>query len=102
MGGRFEEWKDTLELHSKVEDEIMIPALVARMKNNTSVKGDSLPHSIVSESSHRHIAALISKVESFDTKENRTAALVALRDALEEHLQEEEREVMPRMLQYFT
>lgn len=110
ISSRFEEWKDTLERHSKVEDEIMIPALVARIKDNAcvfnaSVKRDSLPHNIISASSHRNIVALISKVEAFDTKENaesRTAALVALRDALEEHLQEEEREVMPRMLQYFT
>lgn len=105
ISDRFEEWKDTLERHSKVEDEIMIPALVARMKDNPNATGDSLPHNIISESSHHNIVALISKVEALKTKENaksRTEALIALRDALEEHLQEEEREVMPRMLQYFT
>lgn len=109
ISGRFEEWKDTLERHSKVEDEILIPALLARIKEiNSSSKKDKLPYNIEFEYSHRKMVLLISKVEGFKTKENannikyRTAALVALRRALEEHLQEEEREVMPRMLQYFT
>lgn len=105
ISDRFEDWKDTLERHSKVEDEIMIPALIARMNNNPSAKRDSLPYNIVSGSSHQNIVVLISKVEELKTSENaksRTAALVAIRDALQEHLQEEEREVMPRMLQYFS
>jgi len=107
ISDRFEEWKDTLERHSKVEDEILIPALIARMnKNNSSAKRDRLPYNVVSEYSHRNIVLLIAKVEAFKTNgqkaKYRTAALVALRRTLEEHLQEEEREVMPRMLQYFT
>lgn len=94
---RFATWKEALEVHSRIEDELFLPALVARIGEGVLPKGLTDTDS----SAHRAIDALVAAVVQAGPGEQRTA-LLELQKALLPHLEEEEREVMPKMLAAFT
>merc|ERR1712032_306055 len=60
-----------------------------------------LPVSLVSGDAHHHVEELV-EVAASAKKGLQVAPLKALRDAIFPHFDEEEREIMPRMLENFT
>lgn len=110
MSKEFELWCNILDLHSKVEDEVLIPALDARLKqqnaDNDSMK--LIPEGILSGKDHDKVHDLIEAVSNMlketnnSDKEHLLSKFSELETALDEHLLQEELYVMPLMLKAFT
>ena len=57
----FSTWKEALEVHSKIEDELFLPFLQARLKRlDEKVE---IPEALTNGKDHEHVEALILKVE---------------------------------------
>lgn len=110
MSKEFELWCNILDVHSKVEDELLIPALDARLKqqnaDNDSMK--LIPEGILSGKDHDKVHDLIEAVSNMlketnnSDKEHLLSKFSELETALDEHLLQEELYVMPLMLKAFT
>mmetsp|Transcript_16353 Transcript_16353/g.21631 ORF Transcript_16353/g.21631 Transcript_16353/m.21631 type:complete len:307 (+) Transcript_16353:85-1005(+) len=114
----FKEWKKILDLHSKVEDEIFIPALLARLQEDEVKR---IPQGILTGKDHEVVKALIDNLlNSLEgeeqgnnadllegEKQGNNADLIAsklkeLESKLDKHLLSEEKNIMPLMLEKFT
>merc|ERR1711998_153635 len=86
VGARFAIWKEALDVHSRIEDELFLPALQGR------IGAEALPSSLTDASAYRAVDKLVDVALAAAASEQH-AALVAVRDAILPHLEEEEREV---------
>lgn len=109
MSKEFELWCKILDLHSKVEDELLIPVLDARIKEQNAGNSSEklISEDIMSGKDHDKVHDLIPAVftmikESNSDKESLVSKLSELETVLDEHLLQEELNVMPLMLKAFT
>lgn len=109
MSKEFALWCKILDLHSKVEDELLIPALDARLKEHNADNGSEklIPEDILSGKDHDKVHDLIEAIstmikETNPQKGSLVSKLSELETALDEHLLQEELYVMPLMLKAFT
>lgn len=96
--GDLEQWRDILDLHSRVEDEIIVVALQARLKDN----GATLPEELTNGKDHEDVKNLIDKAVNSPSFGERVLSLKQLATALDEHLKKEEETIMPLLLEHFT
>mmetsp|Transcript_5270 Transcript_5270/g.15328 ORF Transcript_5270/g.15328 Transcript_5270/m.15328 type:complete len:203 (-) Transcript_5270:632-1240(-) len=98
----FKEWKEILDLHSRMEDELFIPVLQARLKANNSDK--QIPEDILTGNDHDDVKELVEDILGFEG--DNTALVPKLKDleaAQGTHLVNEETNIMPLiMLEAFT
>jgi len=87
-----EKWWEILQVHTKVEDEIFMPALESR--------GFSVPDFI--HEGHERLATTIPRVMEKVPGPEAGAALQELKDALMQHLDEEEDAIMLAMVNTFS
>ena len=109
MSTEFALWCKILDLHSKVEDELLIPALDARLKQQNASNDNTklIPEGILSGKDHDIVHDLIAAVSTMLKETNSdkgplVSKLSELETALDEHLLQEELHVMPLMLNAFT
>lgn len=100
ISGELRKWVDILNLHSRVEDELLIPALQARLKNNEEKK---IPANILSGKDHDEVKEHIESIFAMD--EDKKAMIHKLKDleiVLDQHLVHEEKYIMPLMMEAFS
>jgi len=93
---RFAVWIEAYEMHTHIEDDIFIPALKARVGPGV------LPESLTERVAHDSIDALVGKVSQAEVPAEQQRALEALRGTILPHLEEEERNVLPKLFENFT
>ena len=98
--GELERWRDILNLHSRVEDEIIIVALQARLKETKS--SSSVPEKIANGDDHDSVKELTEKALKSRDNYERLTLLKELASELDKHLSEEEETIMPMLLENFT
>ncbi len=94
-----QDWKDILDLHSRVEDELLIPALLARLSDE---ERKSVPEDILSGKDHDGVKDLLNDIIGDTDKASLIPKLTELESHLDEHLLREEKNIMPLMLEKFT
>jgi len=87
-----EKWVSILQAHSSVEDELFMPALESR--------GFQVPEFI--HEGHRRCEEACAKALENVPGPEAQSALLALKDALMQHLEEEEHNIMPAMVDKFS
>ena len=97
--GELETWRDILELHSRVEDEIIVVALQARLRRQ---KEDRLPNEILNGGDHDAVALLTDKCLECTDNVERLKLLKKLAVNLEIHLKREEEVMMFLLMKYFS
>lgn len=95
-----ERWRDILNLHSRVEDEIIIVALQARLKETKS--SSKLPQEIITGNDHDSVKKLTEKALKSSDNGKRLSLLRELASELDKHLNQEEETVMPLLLETFS
>ena len=92
-------WKEILELHSRVEDEIIVVALQARLRRQ---KEDKLPNEILNGTDHDKVAMLTEKCLDCTDNDKRLQLLRDLAIELDNHLNREEEVMMGLLIKYFS
>lgn len=95
-----ESWRDILNLHSRVEDEIIIVGLKACLRELNLL--ERLLHEIGNSSDHKLVKDILGKALKCNDNKERLNLLHSLADELDKHLQKEEEAVMPLLLEAFT
>lgn len=98
--GELEEWASILEVHSRFEDEVIIVALQARMKELQQTS--QLPAELVDGKDHDGVKDLLSQAMETDSKDERISILKKLSSGLDEHLEREEATLVPLLLNSFS
>jgi len=96
--GELERWRDILKVHSRVEDEIVVPALLARLEGSP----EELPQELAGGDDHEAVESLVEKALECDDDAERTKLLKSLETELDAHLKKEEANVMPLLLEKFS
>eukprot|EP00931_Biecheleriopsis_adriatica_P030430 TRINITY_DN1793_c0_g1_i1.p1 TRINITY_DN1793_c0_g1~~TRINITY_DN1793_c0_g1_i1.p1 ORF type:complete len:250 (-),score=74.64 TRINITY_DN1793_c0_g1_i1:124-873(-) len=95
IAAELEKWWSILQVHTRVEDELFMPALEGR--------GYKVPQFI--HDGHTNLEAAVSKAQKLVTSgspEEVQKALQEIKKTLMQHLEEEEENIMPAMLDKFT
>ena len=95
-----ESWRDILDLHSRIEDEIIVVALQARLKEKGA--SDKLPDELVNGDDHEGVKSSIAKCLECKEGTEQLKLLKELASELDEHLKREEETIMPLLLEHFT
>ena len=95
-----ENWRDIIDLHSRVEDELIVVAVQARLKKNGSEK--TLPESLLSGKDHESVKDLLGKALNCNDNTERVEILNKLASELDRHLAAEEETMIPLLLDNFT
>jgi len=99
--GDLEQWKEILDLHSRVEDEIIVVALQARLNENKD-SNDKIPEELLSGNGHDSVKQLISKSLECSDNVERLKLLKELAVELNDHLKMEEENMMHLLIENFT
>ena len=101
--GDLEQWKEILDLHSRVEDEIIVVALQARLKQQKKDSNvDDIPEELLSGHGHDSVKQLISKSLECSDNMERLKLLKELAVELDNHLKMEEETMMHLLIENFT
>mmetsp|Transcript_26792 Transcript_26792/g.56574 ORF Transcript_26792/g.56574 Transcript_26792/m.56574 type:complete len:246 (+) Transcript_26792:252-989(+) len=90
------QWRTILGRHSRLEDEIYVPALQSRLKDD-----EKLPEKLTDGKDHQSIDELVEKALACSDSE-RSSALKELVAELDSHQEKEETAVMPLLMERFT
>ena len=96
---------DSIHHHHAAEDDILWPVIEKRAGAHIDLTGLSDDHSVLDPKLARlrsAAAALLAEPRSEDAAASLALQLAQLRDLLEEHIAEEERDVFPVILNYLT
>ena len=85
---------------SRFSDEIIVPALISRMKKNPS--SESLSPMTDGGFSKQRIDEIIAKVENWDVMDNRYNAMQELFKAVGAYFEHTERHILPQLLEHFS
>ena len=100
--GDLEQWKEILDLHSRVEDEIIVVALQARLKQKKDSNHDDIPEELLSGNGHDTVKQLISKSLECSDNLERMKLLKELAVELDNHLKIEEETMIHLLIENFT
>ena len=96
--GDLEQWTEILDLHSRVEDEIIVVALQARLKENKD-SNDKISEELLSGNGHDSVKQLISKSLECSDNVERLKLLKELAVELDDHLKIEEENMMHLLIE---
>lgn len=104
ISDEFDSWTKILDLHTRVEDELIIPVLKARCSKK------EIPKEILEGSDHEELLKIITKVQDsmrfsieHDAKDKTLeSAMIKLVEELDIHLAREEENIMPLLLEKFS
>ena len=88
--------------HHELEDKVVFPLMATKMAIDPNVSKDHEDVALRCNSIDKKTKALLSSPNLLDSYNEIRAEMVALRDVLEPHLQEEELVLLPALLRKFT
>ena len=95
-----EQWASILEVHFRFEDEVIIVALKARMKDLQ--QSTQLLTELTDGKDHNHVKNLLTSALECENNDKRISILKQLSVELEEHLDREETMFVPLLLSSFS
>ena len=95
-----ENWSDTLDLHSRFEDEVIVVALQARLKHLDST--DVIPNELLSGNDHVQIKELLQLSLNETDNIKQMKLLEGLAVTLDTHLKKEEKSMTRLLMKHFS